>query len=339
MISHMRNVEVNSAFSYAFSNDRTLFLLLAYGLSFVIGTATTVQLAGVFLISAFCVVYLLVAMQFEKLPSAALFTVLLTPFSFQALGLIYDGYFANMLALIFVFLYFFLLLKVSKRWSTLGVFVLFGLSVLILFSHSWTWFIFALSLVGFLLLEWRSAERTKNFRFTAALIGGSIGVGLLSDLARTFLSSTSSTATVLATTKDGFGFPSLNNLVTGIKNTVYFDSGGVFANQFLVFLMAIGLFVLLRYRAKISNLLLSWIFVACVPVLFGSAGFVFDRSLFLLPCAILSGLGLTLVAGYLSGLAKSKKSVHLLVVLLVVGFVLLALLNFGIRYIFNINVF
>ena len=40
------------------------------------------------------------------------FGVLLVPFSFQSLGLIYSGYFANMLALILVFVYVVLFFRV-----------------------------------------------------------------------------------------------------------------------------------------------------------------------------------------------------------------------------------
>ena len=88
-----------------------------------------------------------------------MFGVLLVPFSFQSLGLIYAGYFSNMLALILVFVYVVLFFKLLDRWSSLGFLVLLFVSVGVLFSHSWTWFVFALSLLVFLFLEWRSYWR------------------------------------------------------------------------------------------------------------------------------------------------------------------------------------
>ncbi|MGZ5543073.1 MAG: hypothetical protein ACXWIU_00235, partial [Limisphaerales bacterium] len=42
-IMHMRSVDVNSALSYAFANDRAFFLVLAYGFSYLVGPYAVVQ--------------------------------------------------------------------------------------------------------------------------------------------------------------------------------------------------------------------------------------------------------------------------------------------------------
>jgi hypothetical protein len=337
MITHMRTGNVDSAFSYAFANDRTTYLLLAYSLSFVFGQVNVIQFSAALLISLFCVVIFFAMRFFVKLPYAGLFAILMVPFSFQGLGLIYAGYFANMLALILVFIFFIALIKVGERPSSAGLLSLFCLSVLILFSHSWTWYIFALSLVGFLLLEWRDSKRARNLRFTTIVIGGSIGVGLLTDLTRNLLSPISSTASVYYTAHSSLSFPHPNYIFSGFQNTIDSTLGGVFSNQLLLLLSFAGLIVLLRYRSKISNLLLSWIVIACLPILFASANFVFDRSLFLIPFAILAGLGLSSIVGFFTyQFREMKKSVLLGVIFLIFSFVVLASLNFALRYIFNI---
>jgi hypothetical protein len=339
MINHMRSGDLNYAFSYAFSNDRTTFLLLGYGLSFLIGTVNVVQLASALLISAFCVVCFLVTGFFVGIPYARVFGVLMVPFSFQALGLIYAGYYANMSALIFVFLYFFVLIKMGQRLSIVGVLSLFCLSILILFSHSWTWFIFALSLIGFLILERSASDRMINLRLSTALIGGCIGVGIVIDLARRFLFSTSSTGSVFATVSSSLGFPNPVYLFSGLKDTVNFTLGGVFANQLLVLLTLAGFVVLLKHNSGISRLLLSWIVVACLPIFFASSSFVFDRSLFLIPSAILASLGLSIAVGFFSyDYRGTGKSVRIRTLLIVLGFVFVTLLNFVIRYLYNINI-
>jgi hypothetical protein len=339
-ITSMRSGDLNHAFSYAFSNDRTVFLLLGYGLSFLIGTANVVQLVSVLLILAFCVVCFLVMHFFVGIPYAKLFGVIMVPFSFQALGLIYAGYYANMLALIFIFLYFFVLLKMGQRRSSVGVLSLFCLSILILFAHSWTWFIFALSLIGFLILEWSSSERTINLRLNAILIGGSIGIDLVIDLTRRFLFSTSTTASVFATASSWLGFPNPVYLLGGLKDTVSSFLGGVFANQLLVILTLAGFVVLLKHNSGISRILLSWIVVACLPIFFASSNFVFGRSLFLIPSVMLAGLGLSIVVNFFSYDCNGvRKSFRLGPLLIVLGFVFAALLNFGIRYLLNINIF
>ena len=58
--------------------------------------------------------------------------------SFHGLGLIYSGYHANMLALILIFTYVIIFFRLLDKWSSLGFFALLGVSVLVLFSHSWT---------------------------------------------------------------------------------------------------------------------------------------------------------------------------------------------------------
>ena len=110
----------------------------------------------------FGVVSLLALRLFSSLREVWVLAVLLVPFSFQALGLIYAGYFANMLALILVFAYLVLFFRVLRSWSVLGFFALIGVSVFVLLSHSWTWFIFAISLLGYLFLEWRFAVGDKG---------------------------------------------------------------------------------------------------------------------------------------------------------------------------------
>jgi hypothetical protein len=338
-IVYMRSVDVNSAFSFAFANDRTLFLLLAYVLSFVFGAVGVVQFVSGLLVSLFCVACLLVLRFFVGLHEVWVFGVLLVPFSFQALGLIYAGYFASMLALVLVLLYFVVFLKVVRCWSNLGVFGLLVLSVLILFSHSWTWFVFVLSLVGFLFLEWRSARQDDGFRLKAVLVGGSIGVALVCDFARRFLSTVSSSVSVFTTASTSLGFPNVSFLLSGLRDSVYFSLGGVFANQLLVFLSILGFLVLLRYRSTVSNFLVSWVFVVCMLILFASSDFVFDRVLFLLPSVVLSGFGLSfIVRFFVGGLKGSNRFLRLGILILVLCFVFLVLLNGALRYVLNINV-
>jgi len=338
-IVHMRSADLNSAFSFAFANDRTLFLLLAYVLSFVFGVVGVVQFVSGLLVSLFCVVCFLVLRFTIGLNEAWVFGVLLVPFSFQALGLIYAGFFGNMLALILVLLYFVVFFKVVRCPSILGVFGLLVLSVFVLFSHSWTWFLFVLSLVAFLFLEWRSTRQDGSLKLKAVLIGGSIGVTLVCDFARSLLSSVSASASVLASVSSGFGFPNVFSLLSGLHESIYLSLGGVFANQLLILLTIMGFIVLLRHRSTMSNFLVSWVFVACVAILFASSDFVFYRALFLLPSAVLSGLGLSFVVRFFNGgLRNSNRFLRMGILILVLCFVFLVLLNGALRYVFNINV-
>ena len=338
---HMRSINVNSALTFAFANDRAVFLILIYLLSSLISPINVLQFIAALLISLFSVVSLLVLRLFSGFRDIWIFGVLIVPFSFQALGLIYSGYFANMLALIMVFAYFVVFFRALRSWSSFWVFALLVISELILFSHSWTWFIFALSLGVFLFLEWRLAVGKKSlwsrFKLKSILIGATIVVGLLSDFARKMLFPMSSTTSVFQTIQTSLSYPNAVFLLNGLWQTVNFDLGGVFANQLIIFLMIVGFLFLLTFKSEISNLLTSWIFVVSVSILFASADFVFDRFIFLMPSIILSALGLSFIVRFGCGFIGSKKQKYAVEALIVLS-VFLVLLNVSLRYLLNINI-
>lgn len=337
-IDYMHNVNFDRAMSFAFSNDRALFLILAYALSFFVSPIVVVQSISALLIVAFGIVSLLVLRLVVGIREIWVLGLLLVPFSFQALGLIYAGYFANMLALILVFTYVVLFFKLLKHWSALGFFALLATSMGILFSHSWTWFIFAISLLLFLFLEWRVSRRGQDsgsFRVMIVFVSATLVVGLFCDLSRRLLGSVSSSASVLVTAQSSLSFPNLGFLVEELGGSVNFILGGVFANGILAFLAITGFLVLLRFKSPIGRLFISWIFVGCVTILFAADSFVFDRFLFLMPWAIFSALGLFVVA---RGFVKSFGRWQFWLFLFVLIVFFLVLLNSSLAYLFNINI-
>ena len=189
--------------------------------------------------------------------------------------------------------------------------------------------------------EWRLACRDRSlwgrFKIQAILIGATVGVGLLSDLMHKLLSPISSSASVLSTVQSSLGLPNAAFLLNGLRDSVDFALGGVFANQLLIFLSVVGFLVLLRFKSEVSNFFVAWVFVGCVSILFAARDFVFDRFLFLLPWVVLSSLGLFFVVRFVGGLVGGWKGWRLWVLLLVLMLVLV-LLNMGLRFIFNINI-
>jgi hypothetical protein len=339
-IVYMRSVDVNRALSFAFANDRALFLVLAYGLSFLASPLVVVQFVAALLIVMFGIVSLLVLQLFCSFRVVWVFGVLFVPFSFQALGLIYAGYFANMLALILVFVYVLLFFRLVGSWSSLGFFALLGVSVLVLFSHSWTWFVFAVSLLAFLFLEWRLALRDRGlwgrFKVKCVFVVATVGVGLFVDLVRGLFSPVSSSVSIVDAAGSGLSFPSGNFLLAAMQKNVDFALGGVFANGLLMFLSFIGFLFLLRFKSEVTNFLVSWVFVACLSILFAAQDYVFDRFLFLLPWVVLSSLGLFSILGSSSRHFDGRKGWPICLVVSV--FVFLVLLNGALRYLFNINI-
>jgi hypothetical protein len=339
---YMRSVDFNGALSFAFANDRALFLILGYALSYITSPLMVIQFVAALLIVIFGIVSLFVLRLFSSFRVVWILGVLLVPFSFQALGLIYSGYFANMLALILVSVYVVLFFRLVDHWSSLGFFALISMSIFVLLSHSWTWFIFALTLGVFLFLEWRSVSNDKRlqsrFRVESICVGTTVGVGLLCDLIRRIFSQSSSIASVLFTMQSSSGFPNAGYL-GGLQNAVDFALGGVFANQLLIFLSIIGLFVLLKLKSNVSNFFVSWVFVAAISISFAVQDFGFYRSLFLMPWMVLSSFGLYSVVRFLdSGSIVSKGRPRSWITGIILVFVILGLLNISLRYLFNINI-
>ena len=339
-IVYMHSVNVNGALSFALANDRALFLILAYALSFIASPLIVIQFVAALLIVLFGVVSLLVLRLLCRLRVVWVFGVLIVPFSFQALGLIYAGYFANMLALILVLVYVVLFFRLLSSWSPIRFFAMLSLSVLILLSHSWTWYVFAVSLFAFLLLEWRIAVRDKSlwnrFKEKSVFVVATVGIGLFVDLARSMLSPISSSASVLTTANSSLGFPNGSFLLSEMQKTVDFTLGGVFANGLLVFLSVVGFLVLLRFRSEVSNFFVSWVFVACLAISVAAQDFVFDRFLFLMPWVVFSSLGLFFIVQFASRHFSGRT--RWLVCFVILAFVFATFLNFGVRYLCNINI-
>ena len=340
-LTQMRGLNVNSALSFALINDRSAFLIFTYVLSFLVSPINIMQFMPALLIPLFCIVSLFVVRLTCGFREAWVYTVLMVPFSLQALGLIYSGYFANILAVIFVYIYFILLLWVFRSRSSLGVFGLLSVSLIVLLSHSWTWYVFAISLGAFLVLEWRTVARVhgswQSFKWKASVVATTIAVGLVFDLARGLLTSTSASSSVFETAQSNMGLPSAAYVLGGLKLTTNFYLGGVFANAPIIILSIIGFLFMLTFKSEISRLLVSWFLVGCVSILFASSELVFNRFLFLMPTTIFSSLGLVFFLRFSIYNSKGQPAKKLGLELIVVAFVFLNILNFGLRFISNLN--
>ncbi len=336
-LDYMRSVDVNSALSFAFGNDRALFLVLIYVLSFVFSPLVVIQFVSALLIVMFGVLSFFVLRLICKVRAVWVLGVLFVPFSFQSLGLIYSGYFANMLALILVLAYLLLLFRLLRGWSPVGFLGLLFFSVGVLFSHSWTWFVFALSLVLFLFLEWRAHVKCQvnvgEFKKMGVFVFFTIFVGLLCDFCRGLLGPVSSSISVLDTVQTSLALPDLGFVVIEVDRAVSFVLGGVFASVLLVFLSVVGFVVFLRFRSSVSRFFVSWVFVGCVSILFAAQSLVFDRVLFLMPWVFLCSLGLFFVSCWFF---RHVGGWRFAVFSVVFGVVFFDLLYRSLNYVFNI---
>src|SRR5207247_9446279 len=112
-------------------------------------------------------------------PGLASLTALFTPFSFYLTVGLWGGYYANMLALIFVFLFMTLLLAFSKSPSAPKYGVMFALSVAIFLTHPWTWILIITPCLVFAISLWRETHLTIHLKSIAGIVIAGVALDLL----------------------------------------------------------------------------------------------------------------------------------------------------------------
>src|SRR5438132_3235567 len=85
-------------------------------------------------------------------------TALFTPFTFYLPVGLWGGYYANMAALVFAYLFLTVLLLFSKSPSATKYAAIFPLSVALFLTHPWTWVLIATTAMMFTLTLWRDTQ-------------------------------------------------------------------------------------------------------------------------------------------------------------------------------------
>lgn len=339
----MHAADFGGALSLAFASDRSVFMIALYLLSLVVSPLHLVQFLPLLLIPLFSVFSLLLVKLFGSSHEALVFAVLLAPLSTQALGLIFSGYFAHMSAILLVCLYFVIFLGVLRKRSRFDSLILTGVSVLILFAHPWTWFIFAMSLTVFLFIQWCSAIKNQSlwqsFKVKANLIAGPLLVSLLCGFVGGLLSETSTVAIVYETVRGSLAFPSTSLLWSGMSATANLYLGGAFGNPLLVFLSIVGFLFVVSRRSDFSDLLVSWVFIASTSILLTGSEFAYHKFLFSMPLVVFSSLGLSYFIRFVAFKSDSSRIQNFKGAVLILAVVFLMLLCSGLRFVSNIVMF
>lgn len=196
--------------------------------------------------------------------AVSILAAFLTAISFQVLIGIYAGFYANWLALIFGYLGFVFLFKFLKKGGKENLVIYTGLTLLMLFSHVYTWSILAIVTGVFLAVMLK-----MNYKRNAALL---LIVALLStvavDLARTALGGSSGfeeDAEIAGRLAGPEQFVLRWNNLTYTTTTFV---GGLFAN-FII--LGLGLYWLFKARMNepVSIFVIAFLSVGILPFLFG----------------------------------------------------------------------
>src|SRR2546426_10499005 len=112
-------------------------------------------------------------------PGLAGLTALLTPFSFYLTVGLWGGYYANMLALIFVFLFLTLLLTFSRSPTAPKYILMLVLSVAIFLTHPWTWILIVAPCLVFAVSLWRETGHPIHLKSVTGIIVAGIVLDLM----------------------------------------------------------------------------------------------------------------------------------------------------------------
>jgi len=192
--------------------------------------------------------------------SLAGLTALFTSTSFYVTVGMWGGYYANMLAIIIVFLFLTCLLQFSKSPSALMYGVMFALSVALFLTHPWTWVLVITASLVFALSVWKDTCHSIHLR---SIIGIIIS-GVVLDVLKSSVFATRTVAVDLATK-----VPTVEQVAsfwTNLVDALLYTHGGILGNWLVLGLGLLSVFAS-RFRDRFERLLILWVGVASVPFL------------------------------------------------------------------------
>src|SRR3989441_8549200 len=153
-------------------------------------------------------------------------TALFTPFSFYLTVGLWGGYYANMMALIFVFLFLALLLTFSRSPSARTYGLMFALSVALFLTHPWTWILIVTACVVFAVSLWRETGHSIHLKS----VTGIIVAGIALDTAKSLVFETRTVAADVALTASLAGTNQLASAWSNLVDALLFTHGGLLGN-------------------------------------------------------------------------------------------------------------
>jgi hypothetical protein len=192
--------------------------------------------------------------------SLAGLTALFTPFSFYLTVGLWGGYYANILALTFVFLFLTLLLTFSKSPSAPKYCAMLALSIALFLTHPWTWVLIATTALVFALTLWRETHLSIHLKSIAGIVIAGAALDVLKSTIFATPTVAADLATKLPTSAQASSF--WVNLVDGL---LYTHSG--LLGSWII--LGSGLFACfaLRFNDRFERLVLLWVAVASIPFL------------------------------------------------------------------------
>lgn len=276
-------------------SDRFLLLVLQYAVALLAASsgfairAMPAVIGVVFAVSTY--VFARVGTGDRTLAGTA---ALFASVSATAASSVNGGLYAAWLGAGFSLLYASLLLRALEKRSPHRVALAAAVSVALLFTHTWTWFVAMAFTVAYevVTLARERALSEGHSRAEATAVGSVLAVNLAAYLSRLLLPNTEVAGDVTSTVFR-FDPSSVLQVYSTLVDTFRYFLGGSLVDPLLFALAAAGLFALSGYGSRFNRLLLAWVLVTGAGVLFTQPSFTFvqGRMLLLAPMPLLAAIG------------------------------------------------
>jgi len=300
------------AFRQASNGDRPLSLIIPYAISGIFGVQSDAAvkfyplLLGPLLVVS---TFLFVSLGFGHKHTAGL-VGLMTAFSFQFTVGMWAGYFANWLALAESFLLTGFLLRWISSRSKVGFICIVSLSIVLLFTHPWTWDFMLLLSTSFM-VERIVANHDFKLMRAATLF---VAIGLAADSVKSFvLGGYGGGRAAVDIATSSIGLPQLVAFWPNIAATFAQYYSMLLADSEGLGLASIAMWRFSASRHDFARLVVLWVAIASLPFPF-LGSLLQSRIIYLLPIPLLSTgavLGLQRL-----GQGRTQQALILLVLLL-----------------------
>lgn len=333
-LQNINNVDTLTFLSNIIQQDRSLFLIFQQIIATLVGSADLAiriipALLGVMLTAS---VYYFISNTLNDKKLAAL-SALFTATSFQIVAGINAGFYANLLALIELNLFFTFFLKAINnthkisRQSIISVILL----ILILFTHSATWLVVMASLVTFSTITF--IRRTPKLHETI-IVSQIIIINIFAELIKNNLIQSTSTTGVAQSMTPQITYSNLLQVFKALDTTFTYFLGGAYANATILILATIGLFYIAMRPQKIYQILLAFTIVCTVGTFFTSANFpeIFQsRFIYLIPFQIFAAIGLSAILNFSTRVYEKTGIGGTIIPLLIQVIIFTSLLSYALR--------
>jgi hypothetical protein len=274
-LQHSKNFEnfTRQAFFVQSSGERPLALIIIFGLSEVFPNVRpfdVIEHTPLILGPLLVLVTYYLTRELTSNEITAVLAAFLAAISFQAIIGIYAGYYANWISLIAGYSSFLFLIRYLKYRGKLTLILFFILNLLTLFSHQYTWTVFATVMILFLIafsFAGKSFAYYSKMRVILLIIIVVFPV-VLEGVRTVVIGSSGGILQDVAKAQGGIGPANFSARWKTLQTTVYVYLGGQLSNFIL---LSLGLYwlIICRVRELSSFFILAFLSVGIIPVFFG----------------------------------------------------------------------